>query len=57
VRRNYPYKGIADGHVTALRRTFGPRYSGIELEVCNDRVHDLHEIMETTLLDTIRVFK
>lgn len=33
VRRNYPYRGVADGHVTALRRRFGPRYAGIELEM------------------------
>lgn len=33
VRRNYPYLGSADGHPTALRRRFGPRYAGIELEM------------------------
>lgn len=33
VRRNYPYRGVADGHVTALRRRFGPGYAGIELEI------------------------
>lgn len=34
VRRNYPYRGIADGHTTALRRVFsGSQYLGIELEV------------------------
>jgi predicted N-formylglutamate amidohydrolase len=33
VRRNYPYLGVADGHATALRRRFGPRYAGIELEM------------------------
>lgn len=34
VRRNYPYRGTADGLVTALRREFPPdRYSGIELEI------------------------
>jgi len=33
VRRNYPYRGVADGHVTALRRRFGPGYAGIELEM------------------------
>lgn len=34
VRRNYPYRGTADGHTTALRREFSPRcYAGIELEL------------------------
>jgi len=33
VRRNYPYRGNADGHTTALRRRFGPGYAGIELEL------------------------
>jgi len=37
VRRNYPYRGVADGLVTRLRRRFpGPHYAGIELEVCQD---------------------
>jgi predicted N-formylglutamate amidohydrolase len=34
VRRNYPYRGAADGLVTSLRRRFGPKqYVGVELEV------------------------
>lgn len=34
VRRNYPYRGVADGLVTHLRQQFGAkRYVGIELEV------------------------
>jgi predicted N-formylglutamate amidohydrolase len=33
VRRNYPYRGVADGHTTALRRDFPAGYAGIELEV------------------------
>lgn len=37
VRRNYPYRGVADGLVTWLRRRFPERhYLGIELEVCQD---------------------
>jgi predicted N-formylglutamate amidohydrolase len=32
VRRNQPYRGAADGLTTALRRRFGPRYLGIEIE-------------------------
>jgi len=34
VRRNQPYRGVADGFATHLRKTFGNRhYAGIELEV------------------------
>lgn len=34
VRRNYPYRGTADGLTTALRRGFpATRYAGIELEI------------------------
>lgn len=34
VRLNYPYRGISDGHVRALRKLFTDRdYAGIELEV------------------------
>ncbi|EHJ46535.1 N-formylglutamate amidohydrolase [Solidesulfovibrio carbinoliphilus subsp. oakridgensis] len=33
LRRNSPYRGVADGLATALRRRFGERYLGIELEV------------------------
>lgn len=37
VRRNYPYRGVADGLVTSLRRDFpDPSYAGVELEVCQD---------------------
>ena len=33
LRRNYPYRGVTDGLVTALRRRFGEAYLGVELEV------------------------
>lgn len=34
VRRNYPYRGVADGLPTALRRRFpGRAYAGLELEL------------------------
>ncbi|MCE5272129.1 N-formylglutamate amidohydrolase [bacterium] len=33
VRFNYPYRGVSDGHVTALRRLFPERYAGIEIEL------------------------
>lgn len=41
VRLNYPYRGISDGHTTALRKQFSAdHYAGIELEV-NQRLFDL----------------
>jgi predicted N-formylglutamate amidohydrolase len=34
VRRNYPYRGVSDGHTTHLRRDFRkPTYAGVEIEV------------------------
>jgi predicted N-formylglutamate amidohydrolase len=34
VRRNYPYRGVSDGHTTHLRQQFrDSNYSGLELEV------------------------
>jgi predicted N-formylglutamate amidohydrolase len=33
VRMNYPYRGTGDGLTTHLRRCYGKRYAGIELEV------------------------
>ena len=33
VRFNYPYKGTSDGLTTTLRKKFGPRYVGIEIEI------------------------
>lgn len=32
VRMNTPYRGVADGHTTALRKEFGEAYMGLELE-------------------------
>lgn len=33
IRMNYPYRGTADGHTTALRKEFTEGYQGLELEV------------------------
>lgn len=33
LRCNAPYKGVSDGLTTSLRRRFGERYLGVELEV------------------------
>jgi len=49
LRRNFPYKGVSDGLVTAFRRQFGEQYVGVELEV-NQRF--LQE--PTPILDTLR---
>lgn len=40
VRRNYPYRGVADGHTTALRRAFVDGYAGLELELNQRLVTD-----------------
>lgn len=41
IRFNYPYRGIADGHTTALRKKFGPgEYAGLELEVNQNALLD-----------------
>ena len=51
LHRNAPYRGVADGHTTALRRVFpAQRYIGIELEV-NQRFaslpsHKWHALIE-----------
>lgn len=34
IRMNWPYRGVADGHATALRRSYAETsYLGIELEI------------------------
>jgi predicted N-formylglutamate amidohydrolase len=33
VRMNYPYRGTSDGCTTAMRKLFGPRYAGMEIEI------------------------
>ncbi|MGJ8697278.1 MAG: N-formylglutamate amidohydrolase [Verrucomicrobiaceae bacterium] len=33
LRKNFPYRGTADGFTTALRKTFPSAYLGIELEI------------------------
>jgi predicted N-formylglutamate amidohydrolase len=40
VRRNYPYRGTADGLTTSLRRELGSRYLGIEIELNQGRLAD-----------------
>jgi len=38
VRRNYPYRGTADGLTTHFRRIFPRRYCGVEIELNQERV-------------------
>jgi predicted N-formylglutamate amidohydrolase len=48
VRRNYPYRGAADGLTTTLRRQFPPtRYLGLELEVNNALLTQAGNVHET----------
>jgi predicted N-formylglutamate amidohydrolase len=42
LRKNYPYRGKADGLTTALRQSFNSEYIGIEIEVCNDIIATTH---------------
>jgi predicted N-formylglutamate amidohydrolase len=52
VRLNYPYRGTADGHTTALRRRFGAAYSGIELELNQSLLPASRETLCDDLLQT-----
>lgn len=64
VRMNYPYKGISDGFVTALRKQFTDKeYIGVELETnqrCYNNREDTnylarHIIQSLALLSTIKI--
>ena len=53
VRRNYPYRGAADGHTTALRKHFAQGYLGVELEL-NQALFPQHEAaLLGDLVDTL----
>jgi predicted N-formylglutamate amidohydrolase len=61
IRRNYPYLGTDDGHVTHLRTRYPPgAYAGIELEVNQTLVSDsenrpaAREILRRALHDSLR---
>ncbi|MDP1834781.1 MAG: N-formylglutamate amidohydrolase [Chlamydiales bacterium] len=60
IRMNYPYRGTADGFVTALRKTFhSDRYVGIELEVNQGlyrdpiRWNEMSKALQQTLLTLV----
>lgn len=55
VRFNYPYRGVADGHTTALRRLFPDRYLGLEVELqqewlLNQGPQEVAQVLSQTLL-------
>jgi predicted N-formylglutamate amidohydrolase len=62
VRRNYPYRGTADGFTTALRRRFPARsYAGIEIEISQKHAArppaqwaSLRRLIERAVRDTVR---
>jgi predicted N-formylglutamate amidohydrolase len=44
-RRNAPYRGVTDGHTTALRRAFpDDRYAGLEIEANQRRLADWDQV-------------
>lgn len=53
VRLNYPYRGSADGHTTALRREFPQGYAGIELELNQALVPDRLAAAAADLVATV----
>lgn len=62
VRRNYPYRGSADGLTTALRKQFSTnKYMGIELEVNQNffqsraahKMDNLFQLLSSSLAQTI----
>ena len=66
VRRNYPYRGTADGFTTYLRKRYGERqYLGIEIEINQKHVHgnraqwkrlqkQIINAMEVTIRQTVK---
>ena len=62
LRRNYPYRGNADGFTTTLRRTYHPRrYLGIEVEfnqaLLTDRQSKARQLAEYFCLALKRTFR
>ena len=52
VKMNRPYKGVSDGFTTALRRTFGVVYRGVELEV-NQHYFTGSDHTKASMLETL----
>jgi predicted N-formylglutamate amidohydrolase len=57
VRRNYPYLGAADGHTSALRKQFGDRYAGVELELNQALCPGLLPTIGADLLETLAALR
>ena len=58
VRFNYPYKGTADGHTTALRAQFPPSlYAGMELEVSQRYFGKNKKAPPRAIIDITRALK
>jgi len=57
VRRNYPYRGDEDGMIRILRRRFGPRVLGFELELNQAMLAqgEFSSSLQTALLDALKV--
>lgn len=55
VRMNYPYKGIADGFTTYLRRRFPAHYAGIEFEL--NQTHAGQEVVNKKILASLQELK
>lgn len=53
VRLNYPYRGAADGHTSALRRQFAHGYVGIEFELNQALFPDRLEPLCADLLEAL----
>src|SRR5690606_24821224 len=53
VRYNYPYRGIADGFTTYLRKQFPGKYAGIELEINQALLLDKESIEKVSKLLTL----
>ena len=50
VRLNYPYRGVADGHTTAMRRRHPEGFAGFELEL-NQRLFEDAAVERALLVD------
>ncbi len=57
-RRNAPYRGIGDGHVTTLRREFPEsRYAGLEIEVNQRQLPDWRRVTQAVIAGIEKVLE
>lgn len=57
VRLNYPYRGTADGHTTALRRQFPSGYAGVELELNQALFPERHAALCADLAGSLQAWQ